>query len=333
MTTLIIATDEAGYGPTLGPLAVVATAWTLPSRIDLDIAAARLALPLPIAGLGTLRIDDSKKVFKQAHGAADKPAVHWLSEAASAWLQAPNPQSDFADWLRLAAADDADGLLATRWYSSPAADPICPDAATAIYQRLIDHWSAGGLQLVGQTARVIDAGPFNQDLVRYGNKSHLLGAVTCQVAVRLLQRLCDQSQPTIDQVLVFSDRLGGRAYYGGLLQHHLPDHTMQVQAESPQQSSYQFSGGPTPPLCWHFTVSGDGFPPVAMSSLIAKSTRERLMQRLNRFFCDAHHQNNPLSAPLRPTAGYAVDAKRFLLETAALRRQLKIADNDLIRQK
>ena len=34
---LIIGVDEAGYGPNLGPLAVCATAWRIPSELNSDL--------------------------------------------------------------------------------------------------------------------------------------------------------------------------------------------------------------------------------------------------------------------------------------------------------
>jgi len=71
-----------------------------------------------------------------------------------------------------------------------------------------------------------------------------------------------------------------------------------------------------------------------MSSIIAKSTRERLMRYFNDFFAAAwNRKTNPNRVQLKPTAGYAVDADRFLAQTTALRRQLSIPDERLIRAK
>lgn len=367
MSTLVIATDEAGYGPMIGPLVIVATAWKLPAAVSLETAAQRLAQPLTIDGLGPLWVDDSKKIFKPPRpgAAVVKPAIDWLSEAAAHWLRLPDPATNLDSWLRQVAADDAADLLATPWYHSsnrlawsaasrPARGrqaagsnphdqqgqqqiPGPAEAADQVYQPLIDHWSAGGLQLVGQAARVIDAETLNLWLDTAGNKSDLLGATTSRLAIELLQSMIDRHQQDgpIERLSIHSDRLGGRAYYGAMLQHQLPDRMLMVLAETSQRSSYRLIADDQglPPLEWHFSVSGDQFPPVAMSSVIAKSTRERLMGRLNGYFQAAMlRQRRPLP-PLRATAGYAADAQRFLRDTATLRRRLKIDDARLIRRK
>jgi hypothetical protein len=85
---------------------------------------------------------------------------------------------------------------------------------------------------------------------------------------------------------------------------------------------------------WRFTVGGDSFPPVSLASIIAKSTRERLMDRFNDYFSSAWGEFAKDDArPPLPTAGYAADATRFLRETASLRRALGVADERLVRIK
>ena len=64
--TLLIGTDEAGYGPNLGPLVVAATAWRIDARVEaaeavlttalLDVDAATGARP------GTPLWADSKQI-------------------------------------------------------------------------------------------------------------------------------------------------------------------------------------------------------------------------------------------------------------------------------
>jgi hypothetical protein len=60
--------------------------------------------------------------------------------------------------------------------------------------------------------------------------------------------------------------------------------------------------------------------------MCAKLARELCMARLNAFF----RRHLP---DLEPTAGYATDAKRFLRDTAALRRKLGITDDAFVRVK
>src|SRR5690606_6179444 len=112
--------------------------------------------------------------------------------------------------------------------------------------------------------------------------------------------------------------------------------------ESPQCSSYRLSSaiGTTSPspgceIEWAFTVGGDSFAPVALSSIIAKSTREQLMERFNAYFQAeaALARATNASSPLRPTAGYAVDAERFLRDVREIRARRSLSDAILIRRR
>lgn len=351
--SLLIATDEAGYGPRLGPLVVVATAWQVAPATAITAAHDRLAEPVVIEPLGELRVDDSKRVFQRK--AATSKAVsstvrgglpaplHLLCDAAADWISAPPPSEDLGGWLQQIAPADVTGLSQQPWFAElgPRRNPPCQQAAAA-RQRLIAHWSAGELQLVGISARVIDAARFNQWLDRFGNKAELLSHTTCALAVDLWRRHALLATSSCD---IYSDRHGGRAFYGGLLQHHCPERTLQVIAETSRCSEYRLagsdtapgetckSGEPCGPLRWRFTVSGDRYPPVALSSIIAKSIREQLMDRFNRYFQAAASASPAAAGPLRPTAGYAVDAARFLEDTAAIRAALSLSDARLIRRK
>jgi hypothetical protein len=90
----------------------------------------------------------------------------------------------------------------------------------------------------------------------------------------------------------------------------------------------------SPPIRWRFTIMGDRLPPVAMSTIVAKATRERLMGHFNAYFRALRAIESGGRGPeLRPTAGYAVDADRFLAETESLRRAHSIADERLIRSR
>ena len=66
-----------------------------------------------------------------------------------------------------------------------------------------------------------------------------------------------------------------------------------------------------------------------MSSMIAKYLRERLMGSFNEFF-SARHQG---AGPLKPTAGYPVDADRYLADIRPIIEAEKIARDELIRSR
>ena len=63
--TLVVGTDEAGYGPNLGPLVVAATAWEAAANAD-GVEAAFAGATAGIAGLW----GDSKQIFRGGAGFA-----------------------------------------------------------------------------------------------------------------------------------------------------------------------------------------------------------------------------------------------------------------------
>ncbi|HBJ39089.1 MAG TPA: hypothetical protein DDZ51_30955 [Planctomycetaceae bacterium] len=361
--TLLIATDEAGYGPRLGPLVIVATAWRLSPQWDISTADCMLREPLHIDNVGKFHIDDSKRIFKRPKAKAGEPtsasSIDRITDAVAHWVGLPVPSIDTANWLRSVATDDFGSLVKQPWFKTLAAKRSLTRTTTAgstadpITEALIRHWSRGGWQLVSIAARIIDAASFNAMLDRSGNKADLLSDSTCGLAIKLANRIYETSDRS---VIIQSDRFGGRAYYAGLVQHHCPQYNVQVTAQSSQSSSYRLTDSteptrsiqPTPhasnrhgaktkerptTIDWSFTVGGDSFPPVAMSSIIAKSTRERLMDLLNRYFQTETASDPKLGKNLKPTAGYTVDANRFLCDISAYRVAAGIDDQILIRKK
>jgi ribonuclease HII len=190
-------------------------------------------------------------------------------------------------------------------------------------------WSESGIRLLDTKARIITAARFNQYCDQGVNKADLLSESTIGLVRRLLERHSSKELTAV----VFCDRHGGRRYYGGVLQHAFPDSIVQVIAESSKQSVYRLamssSQGNTPTVTIHFTVKGDNFTPVAFSSIHAKYMRERFMESLNRYFRDLHGEGDSL----KPTAGYPVDADRFLRQIASTIQREKISTDRLVRSR
>lgn len=351
---LLIATDEAGYGPRLGPLVIVATAWQLPPTATPESVHQGLAQAIEVEPYGRVQIDDSKRLFvrklsKKAE--TQVPILDLLTDAAASWAAMPLPSEDYYRWLAQLAPDDVIPLQRQPWFVSLGVPPStaektssasdaetdsgCSESAAVICRKLIGHWSATGQKLIGIAARVIDAARYNQLLDVFSNKAELLSHLTCELALQLWRQHAGGAERT----WIYSDRHGGRAYYGGLLQHHCPDLRMRVLQESTQCSTYQLSAeGDAPAPCeieWAFTVGGDSFAPVALSSIVAKATREQLMQRFNSYFQAEAMQLGAaaISTSLRPTAGYAVDAERFLRDIQPIRDRRSLSDDILIRRR
>ena len=338
--TLLIATDEAGYGPRLGPLVIVATAWRLADGHAIDNADSKLREPIQIEGIGSFYIDDSKRIFKRVKAAAGDSAaissIDRITDAVASWVSLPTPSENLSHWLRKIAPHDFDALVKQPWFESLSVDDGLPAKISrdSTSEKLIQHWSGGGWRLVGITARIVDTARFNAMLQSVGNKADILSDLTCSMAIELMSQCYDLKN---ESVIIQSDRFGGRAYYAGLVQHHCPDYNIQVTAQSSQESTYHLStqqkSNCPPAIDWSFTVKGDSFPPVAMSSIIAKSTRERLMDRFNRYFQAQTSSYRSLGKNLVPTAGYAADANRFLKDISSYRVAAKIDDEILIRKK
>ena len=323
---LLIATDEAGYGPRLGPLVIVATVWRLPSAADDRLSCFEaLCRTVEWPGLPAVTVADSKTVFKpsvQCAGGLD--LLEAATTAAVHWAVPQNPPRSLDHLLRLTSDGDLPALLRQPWFAAPAlADPFPVGSALVMETdrsaaSIVRCWSADGLGLLSISARVIDAASFNRLCDKGLNKAQLLSeATTALVAAALARYPGDDAQ-------VFSDRHGGRAYYGGLLQHVLPDALLTVEQETTCESRYRLVD-PHRHIGWRFTVKGDAFSPVSLSSMIAKYLRERCMHAFNRYW-QRHHP-----APLKPTAGYPLDADRFLRDIAPTIRRQRIATECLVR--
>ena len=88
---------------------------------------------------------------------------------------------------------------------------------------------------------------------------------------------------------------------------NFPDARLIELERSPKSCIYRLEQSPRQ-MEIRFEVNADSLHmPVALASMIAKYTRELLMARFNAFF----KQRLP---DVRPTAGYAMDAKRWLAD-------------------
>lgn len=338
---LIIATDEAGYGPKLGPLVITATVWRVPSSQHRVESFGNFSVPLADPRCGKVFIDDSKKVFKRGQRLASgqEPLLDVVCRAAATWASLPNPISSFPRWLKTVAPLDFDTVANTPWFvdclTSVGVDSSSPDHVSpgldslgldSPDQALIVHWSANGLELRDLSTRMITASAFNSLVDRGLNKADILTESTCQLVSALLAKHGESAT----EVSVFSDRHGGRAYYGAALQHRFPDARMSVLHEDKNNSRYELAATPScGRIEWSFTVSGDSYAPVAMSSMIAKWLRERAMTEFNRFF----QLRVPIGMLLLVTAGYPTDADRFIDDLARLGMREGIPDAMLIRQR
>ena len=329
---ILIATDEAGYGPKLGPLVIAATTWTLPPKAvnedDLSSFFGGMKETQTIDGCKIV-VDDSKAIYQPASSkssASSKPSaradrlfgLHAIVSAANHWSD--TGATDLAGWIRDCANQDCQAIDSTPWLANiPDVDFLKADQVAPV----VSAWSSSGVQLRDARARIIAASQFNQICERGYNKADILSESTLKLVRNALQDHADESA-----VRVFCDRHGGRRYYAGVLQHIFDGVCVSVVEETKQLSAGRIDLG-NREASIEFSVKGDRFTPVALSSIYAKYLRERMMQSFNEFFIK-HHRHK---SPLKPTAGYPSDANRFLADVKSTIAAERIQESDLIRQR
>lgn len=123
---------------------------------------------------------------------------------------------------------------------------------------------------------------------------------------------------------VVVDRQSGRMHYREPLAMVFPEAQFTIEEENAQRSIYRLVA-PGRAMRVVFEVESESqHMPAALASMIAKYTRELMMARFQAWFA--------LRAPsVRPTAGYALDAKRFRTEIEPLLPGLGIDPAVLIR--
>ncbi|MDA7980898.1 MAG: hypothetical protein MPJ50_19260 [Pirellulales bacterium] len=127
------------------------------------------------------------------------------------------------------------------------------------------------------------------------------------------------------ETLVFLDKHGGRNKYAGLLQHVIPDGFPIIESEGPRLSSYRCQSGKRQ-IRFQFEVGGERHLPVALASMTAKYLREKVMHAFNAFW-------RAEIPSLKPTAGYPVDARRFLAEIKEKMCSLEISASQIWRDR
>jgi ribonuclease HII len=287
-----VGVDEAGYGPSMGPL--VMTAVVAHSKADTqpdiwqDLEGVSRCRPL--APGAKLIVDDSKAVMARADG------MQWLEQAFAAiadtihveagelepsefWRQAFGPEvfggKELALWQ-----DDLPGLK-------------LPQSGRK-FRLQTTKWRICAAQV-----RVVGPSEFNSLLGDPPNKAVAHGLVFRDL-MTWLQGLIKPG----DRLRIVSDRHGGRKFYYDLIMDCFPGCWVHKVSEKQELSRYKIDTGEISAEI-DFRVEADASNGlVALASMVSKYLREQWMQEQNAWFA----RRVP---GLRPTAGYPVDAKRF----------------------
>lgn len=309
MSLLIAGIDEAGYGPTLGPLCVGMSVfrvrnWTRGDPApDLWQLLSKAVCKKPSDSRGRIPIADSKALKLSNDSKTRHPLIH-LERGVLAFLR----------WLECSPSNDSDLLSAlgttlpeAPWYSG---DPIPLPLGQSAGQiaiaasTLVAAMEAAGVELVSLHCRVMPESEFNSIIERTGTKAEATAA-----AFGGHLRTLAATERNECCVRLVCDQLGGRTTYEGLITRELSGSEVTCLAESGEKSRYGVRTSKCSPdhdfIIQFMPEAEAAHLPVALASMAAKLTRELAMHRFNRYWCGKRPE-------LKPTAGYSTDARRWL---------------------
>lgn len=341
MALLLAGIDEAGYGPTLGPMCVGLTLWRIESW-ESESASPNLWKLLgprvcrtPRSGAkgkapsAPIAIADSK-LLKRPN---DATTVHPLGHlergvlCALACLEAssgPYLPPDDTSLLALLRGDPlpADGsaprwcTAQEHWYDTDATPlPVsCSQDHVRISANVLQTaLRMASVRIIGLWCRVIGENEFNGIVRRTRSK----GEVTLMAVGEHLRRVLKMAEAFPgDTVQIVCDRLGGREHYAPALESLIEDAKIEEADETPERSRY-WARVKDRRVGVSFQVEAEqAHLPVAMASMVAKYMRELAMARFNRYWSRRALDLSGLE--IKPTAGYSTDARRWLAEARDL---------------
>lgn len=323
----LLGTDEAGYGPNLGPLTMGCSAWYVPEEYATmglyELLHEEIATGKEKKSSHKLPIADSKKLYSASGSVA---LLEQAILGAGAYFK-----KSWTDWHSLwhgLSAHESNTLNKIPWHADYQLALPHESSATeiALAQNAFATASARtGAKLLHLQAAAVYPEAFNTRLQQVSSKGELLSQATLELVQSVLGTLPSLSAEQDRKVTIYCDKHGGRDRYAAVLQHVFAPQHLQIVSEARAESIYRMQVEDWQ-ITIHFTAKGEKNLPTALASMIAKYLRELAMLPFNDFFI--RHQPT-----LRPTAGYPEDAKRFFLETKDLRKKLSLADNLLWRNK
>lgn len=330
-------TDEAGYGPNLGPLSVSASLWSAEfPRSEDPLSLLNKRAGSCFEDKKGFRICDSKKLYHSGRLAPLERSFFYAYETVASrsdelplfresLKHEPVISSPWLDIFRsFSASPESERKFIPPWEQESVFSLPLTTEDGWLESFAIDREKTNarleqeGISLFGIRSRRVQPHEFNLLVDRLGLKSELLAAVTLQTAQSLIMPLLEESSCEEKEIILCCDKLGGRNRYGDLLTEFFPDAIFQIEVETREVSRYRF-----PLSRGQFTVifqaKGESNIPSALASILSKYQREVSMKAFNRYWCKR------LSG-LKPTAGYPVDAKRFREEVDPIRQAEGIGD-------
>jgi ribonuclease HII len=314
----LIGTDEAGYGPNLGPLVVAGTLWEVPDDLnpmDLWESLQSVLTCAPERNDRRLHVADSKAVYSANRSLED------LEVPVLAFLGSLGCSAETLDSLgeQLAGPSFRVAYESEVWNAVPGLTMPAASSAEHIQEwqsELQAELQAADVRLVAIRTAIVFPRQFNSLVDAAGSK----GAVLSETTLRLVAELMAVG-PSDQAALVVCDKHGGRNRYDEVIASQFDDEFVFRLEESRHVSRYRM--GRTE-FC--FRTKAEELLPVALSSMVAKYLREVLMRQFNHYW-------SARIPGLRPTQGYPLDARRFRDEISETFALLGISESDLWRNR
>ena len=313
---LLIGTDEAGYGPNLGPLVITATCWRIPQEAAAEQLWERLGAVVsdtPVRNSSRLYVADSKKVYSSGKSMAA------LERGVLAFLKLLNMDVDNVCQLghSLSSTSFGQDYLLMRANLVPELCLPVENSETQIAsdaRMLAEATAACHVELLKVQSCIMFPQDFNNHVSRTNSKGQLLSAATLQ----LVRQASDEFDDG-EGGWVVCDKHGGRNRYDDLISEAFNDKLTFRLEESGPRSRYKVGN-----LEFCFRTKAEDLLPVALASMVSKYVREVTMIQFNRFW--QHHLPS-----LKPTKGYPQDALRFWSEIEPTVQKLGLDRNDIWR--
>ena len=311
----IIGTDEAGYGPNLGPLTITGTLWRCQST-EMCLYDALADVVTMASDANRITVADSKTVYQSQGG------IGRLELGVLALLTAMRGER-IDSWKKLlhvvAGPESTDRIESEAWTDDGRMKlPLVadPDRIQSFADRIDTAFEATGTRLCQVHCEIVMPTRFNEGVALLGNKATLLTNTTLSVAHNL-------AKSTQGRLKIYCDKHGGRSHYMDALLECMTDQWVQIQEESLGRSRYSWQDGDRT-VSAEFMARGESHLPVAFASMVSKYIRELAMKMWNEFW--QFHLPN-----LKPTKGYPVDARRFKRDIADEQARLGIPDHTIWR--
>ncbi len=316
---LVAGIDEAGFGPTLGPLVVSGVMFRVEDALIhrcLWEALKQTCCRITKRKTRRLIIADSKQLYHAGGTLAP------LERAALVMLAVAEfrPRT-WRELVALVAPDAVSKLAEYSWYANhdaelPAFEGVGDVAtrANAIRKNAREQ----NVEFVGAVCRPVMEEEYNGLVSRTDNKSVALQGVTLSVIDRILRGTTDR------RVRICADRLGGWVHYREALQTAFPEYALQILDETAERSAYRLESTARVVRIEFVAKGEDHHLPIALASVYSKYLRELYMRSFNAYW-------SSLDSNLRPTAGYHADARRWLEDAASLIERHNVDRRKLVR--